>query len=187
MPLTVTSLPFGLREIYLYPLTGDTPGTGVRLPVSRTLSFSESADSEELRGDDGLTAVHDTAPKVDWDLEAGGVPLEAIRTMYGGAIVESGITPSQKKVYNKRDTDARPYFMCVGRAISDSGGDFTVNLFKCKATGELSGELADGSFWLSGASGSGLARGTNRDLYEFVQNETATALSATAPSPATRV
>lgn len=186
MPLTVTSLPFGLREVQLFPLAGDVPGAGVALPVSRTFSFSESVDSEELRGDDGQAAEHTTAPTVEWDLESGGVPLEAIKTMYGGVIVESGTTPAIKKVYSKRDTDERPYFMAVGRAISDSGGDFHMAVFKAKANGALEGELSEGSFWLTGASGVGLARGANRDLYNFIQNETPVVIGSTAPTPVAR-
>lgn len=186
MPLTNTTLPFGLNDVKLFPLVSDTPGTGVDLPGSRTFSFSEEIESEELRGDDNLLAVHDQAPTGTWDLESGGVPFEAIKTMFGGVIVESGTTPNIKKTYNKRGGDARPYFMAVGRAISDSGGDFHLVVFKCKATGELSGEMSDGSFWLTGASGVALPRGTNQDLYEFVQNETATPLTTSAPTPVAR-
>lgn len=186
MPLTTTPLPFGLRDVKIFPLTGDTPGTGIDLPNSRTFTFAEATSTEELRGDDGRVAVHDSAPTVNWELEAGGVPIEAVKAMYGGAIIESGTTPNQKKIYNKRDTDARPYFQVQGQAISDSGGDFHCVLFKCKATGDLSGELSDGSFWLTGASGQAIARGANRDVYEWHQNETATAIGAAVAPNATR-
>ena len=187
MPLTQTPLPFGLRQIMLYPHdAAGVVGTGVALPVARTLSFSEAVDSEELRGDDGQAAEHTTAPTVEWDMESGGVPLEAVKIMFGGAIVETGVTPNMKKVYNKRDTDERGYFTAVGRAISDSGGDFSMAIWRAKANGNLEGSMEEGSFWLTGASGVGLARGATRDLYDFIQNETATALTTAAPTPATR-
>lgn len=172
----MTALPFGLRDVKLYPLTGDTPGTSVDLPNSRTLSFSEAEDFEELRGDDGVVAVRGLGPSVDWDLEAGGINLPAVKTMYGGTSVATGVTPNVVTTYTKKTTDARPYFQIKGLAISDSGGDFVVTLKKCRSTGELSGELADGSFWLTGASGRaiGLTDGT---VYTFEERETSVALT----------
>ena len=174
-----TTLPFGLRDVKIKPMAAgsETPGTAVDLPNARTFSFSETGDSEELRGDDGVVAVHDLGAGVDWELEAGGISLEAVAAMYGGAVVSAGTTPNQTKTYTKLDNDVRPYFQVEGQAISDSGGDFHVTVFKAKATGELSGELADGSFWLTGASGRGIGRTSDRKLYELKQYETTTAIA----------
>lgn len=179
MALTTIPLPFGLRDVKIktMPSGSEVPAAvGVDLPNSRTLSFSEAEDFEELRGDDGLQAVHGKGAAVNWSLEGGGVSFEVVKAMYGGTIVETGTTPAQKKTFSKMGTDVRPYFQAEGQAISDSGGDFHVVLYKCRATGELSGELSDGSFWLTGASGRALPlTGTNK-LYDFVQNETAAAI-----------
>lgn len=176
MPLTTIPLPFGLRDVKVRSLTGDTPGTSVDLPNARTFSFSEAEDFEELRGDDGLVAVRGLGAAVDWELEGGGISLEAVKVMYGGNVAETGTTPNIKKTYSKVSTDARPYFQAEGQAISDSGGDFHVLLYKCRATGELSGELADGAFWLTGASGRALPN-TAGKLYDMIQNETAAAIT----------
>lgn len=179
MPLTNIPIPYGIKDIKIFPLTGDTPAaTGIDFPAARTLSFSESEDSEELRGDDGVVAIHGSGPSVEWELEGGGISFEAVKALYGGRIVESGVTPNQTKIWNKRESDVRGYNQIEGQAISDSGGDVHVALFKCKATGELSGEFADQSYWLTGASGQAIGRGANRDIYEFQQNETATDLAA---------
>lgn len=177
MPLTTIPLPFGLRDVKIRPVTGptDTAGTSVDLPNSRTFSFSEAEDFEELRGDDGLVAVRGLGASIDWELEGGGVSFEAVKTMYGGTIAETGTTPAIKKTFSKVATDTRPYFQVEGQAISDSGGDFHVLLYKCRATGELSGELADGSFWLTGASGRALPNSTGK-LYDLIQNETTAAI-----------
>lgn len=177
-PLTNTPLPFGLRDVKLFPLTGEVAGAPVDLPNARTFSFSEAEDFEELRGDDGVRAVHGMGPSVDWELEGGGVSLEAVKTMFGGTIEETGVTPTQSKTYSKGGFDQRPYFKVEGQAISDSGGDFHVVLHRCRCTGELSGELADGSFWLTGASGRALPRDSDNLIYEFVQNEGVTAIPA---------
>lgn len=176
MSLTTTPLPFGLRDVKIKVMAAgaETLGTAIDLPNGRTFSFSETTDSEELRGDDGVVAVHDLGSGVDWELEGGGVSFEAVVAMYGGTITSSGVTPNRIKKLDKLDNDIRPYFQAEGQAISDSGGDFHIVLYKAKATGELSGEMADGSFWLTGASGRAIGRTSDRKLYSFVQNETIT-------------
>lgn len=182
MPITTVPLPFGLRDVKIFPLTGETPGTGVDLPNARTFSFTEASESEELRGDDGVVAIHDLGSAVEWELEAGGLSFEAVKSLFGGGIVESGTTPNMKKVYTKADTDVRPYVSVVGQVISDSGGDVHCVLHKAKATGELSGEFSDGQFFLTGASGRSIGRTTDRKMYEFRQNETAVPLTTTFPT-----
>jgi hypothetical protein len=183
MPLTNTPLPYGLRDVKLTAYT-DTAGTilatvSVDLPNSRTLSFTDSEDFEELRGDDKIVASHGKGASVDWNLESGGLPFEAFKIMAGGTITESGISPVGKKVFSKKVTDQRPYFRIQGQVVSDSGGNVECVLYRCKATGELSGEFADGSFFLTAAKGAayGVSSGVNVDkLYDFVQNETMTPL-----------
>lgn len=176
------ALPFGLRDVKLTPLGADgaTPGTAVDLPVSRTLSFSETEDFEELRGDDKVEASHGAGPIVEWDLEAGGISLEAYAVMAGGTVTSSGTTPAQVKTYTKKTIDARPYFKIQGQSINDNGGDFHCVIYRAKADGSLEGEMADGSFWLTSASGKGygsLESGNLDKIYDFVHNETAVAIT----------
>lgn len=183
MPLTTHPLPFGLRDVKLTPFTTEAAtayGTGVDLPVARTFSFSESEDFEELEGDDTKVASHGSGPSLEWELESGGLPFEAFRVMAGGTISETGVTPSQQKVYSKLATDSRPYFKAEGQAISDSGGDVHGIVYKAKADGNLEGEFANGSFFLTSASGKGYGSTVTADvgkLYDFVQNETAIAIT----------
>lgn len=173
--LNVTPLPFGLRDVKLRPIsTSGNLGAPVDLPNARTLSFSEAEDFEELRGDDGLVAVHGMGAAVDWELESGGLPFEAIQVMYGGEITEDGVSPDLTRSWEKKGHDQRPYFQIEGQAISDSGGDVHAILYRCRCTGELSGEMADGSFWLTGASGRAMPKADTDELYKFVQNESET-------------
>lgn len=184
MPLSVIPLPYGLRDVKLTPYTSaaaTTLGTpSVDFPNARRLAFSEAEEFEELRGDDKVVTTRGRGASVEWDLEGGGFSFEAVRTMYGGTITETGTTPNQKKSYKKKADDSRPFFKAEGQSISDSGGDFHGVLFRCRATGNLEGEMGDGTFWLTGASGVALpnlvATGID-DLYEFVQNETVTAIT----------
>jgi hypothetical protein len=154
---------------------GATPGTSVDLPVSQTLSFSETEEFEELRGDDTVAASHGSGPSVEWTLESGGISLAAYAVMAGGLLTSTGTTPAQVNTYVKKTTDARPYFKIEGQAISDNGGDFHCIIYRAKADSSLEGELADGSFWVTSASGKGYGSLETANLdkvYSFIQNET---------------
>jgi hypothetical protein len=177
------ALPYGIRDTKITPYTTaalTTLGTGVDAPVARSLSFSEAEDFEELRGDDKVVALVGKGANVDWDMEHGGISLAAYKLMAGGTVVTSGVTPNTVTTFTKKVTDVRPYFKAEGQAINDNGGDFHTVLYRCRASDSLEGELADGAFWLTKASGQALPSlitGQEDVLYEFIINETATAIS----------
>lgn len=184
MAQTTIPLPYGLRDVKLTGYTDATAtvlaGASVDLPYARTFSFSEAEEFVELRGDDKLVTTRGKGGSVDWDLESGGLSFEALKLLTGGTITESGTTPNQIKKFTKKVTDSRPFFKCEGQSISDSGGDVHCVLDRCRSTGNVEGEFGDGQFWLTSGSGVALpsliTAGSRTDiLYEFVQNETATA------------
>lgn len=178
-----TALPFGMRDTKVTPYTTDastTLGTGVDQPNARTLSFTEAEDYEELRGDDKVVAIRGLGATVEWDMEAGGISVPAYKSMNGGTTVTTGVTPAQVTTYTKKVTDSRPYFKGEGQSMSDSGGDFHVILHRARASGGVNGELGDGAFWLTGTSGLALPAnitGKVDVLYEFILNETVTAIT----------
>ena len=177
MAIATNSLPYGLRDVKLAALdAADAPLTKVDLTASQTFSFSETEEVTELRGDDVLISVKGKGAKVEWDLEAGGISLQAYVLMSGGTYSLTGSTPNQIRKVAKSGTDARPYFYVEGQAISDSGGDWHAKVFKCKVTDALEGDMKDGEFWITKASGQGLPNLSNQ-LYELVQNETATVIT----------
>lgn len=177
------SLPYGIRDCKVTPFLDDqleTLGTPVDLPNMQTFSFSEAEDFTSLRGDDRTVTTRGQGAMVEWELEAGGLSLEAIKVMYGGVITESGVAPAVKRVFRKKSRDSRPFFRIEGQAISDSGGDVHAIVYRCKATDNLEGEFADGEFWTTGASGEGLpsmAAETDDVLYDFVENATVTPIA----------
>lgn len=182
MALPDKAYPFGLRDVKITPLGADgaTPGTAIDLPASQTFSFSDTEDFETLRGDDTDQASHGSGPRLEWGLESGGIRLEAYAAIAGGTVTASGVSPAAKKTYKKKITDARPYFKVEGQAINDNGGDLHGLVYRAKATGAIEGEFADGSFLVSSAEGVGygsLETGLEGDLYDFIHNETAVAIS----------
>jgi hypothetical protein len=182
MTLADYAIPFGLRQVKLVPLDNagaEVEAEAVFLPASRTFSFAEAEEFETLEGDDRTIASHGAGPTVEWDLEGGGISLAAWRVMAGGTVVESGTSPAAVKSYTKLTTDSRPYFNAYGRAISDNGGDFETVVHRCKADGSLEGNMENGSFLLTTASGKGYGNESDGKLYEFKHRETAVPLTVT--------
>lgn len=182
MTLSSTALPYGLRDARLTPYTDASAlvlaGTSVDLPNVQTFTFVDSESFEDLRGDDHLITSHGNGSEIDWELDAGGLSFEAWQALNGGTVSTVGITPNQIKTYSKNVTDQRPSFKVEGQSISDSGGDMHTVIYRCKATGDLTGSQEDGKFWITGAKGKGyasLAAPVNR-LYDFVQNESVTVI-----------
>jgi hypothetical protein len=186
-----TALPFGLRDLKLTPYTDDSATVldtqVVDLPVIRKLSFSEAEDYSDLRGDDELVTSHGSGANVEWEIEAGGISFAAWAVIGGGTVTDSGTAPTRSRSYKKNVTDIRPFFQLEGQSISDSGGDLHCVIYRCKATDKFEGEFGDGEFFLTGCSGKGfssLMTGNFGDLYEFVQNESATPIFAGLTAPA---
>lgn len=171
-----TALPFGLRDVKVTPINDDgSLGTPVDLPNAQTFSFTEAEEFSDLRGDDQLKAVRGSGPEVEWELESGGISLEAYQVIAGGTVSSSGTDPDEIKTFSKKGTDQRPYFRVEGQAISDSGGDVHCIVYRCRATDSLEGTFEDGEFFVQTASGRGLPDPDNSDaLYDFIQNQQST-------------
>ena len=180
-----TALPYGMRDVKLTKYT-DASGTtldttSVDLPNMQTFSFSEAEEFQELRGDDRVIAIRGQGALVDWEIDAGGISLAAWEILTGGRVILSGLTPNRKWTLRKLSTDARPYFRAEGQAISDSGGDTHIVVYRCRASDTVAGDMADGEFFITNASGQGLPMLVDGFdlLYDIVQNETATLIPST--------
>jgi hypothetical protein len=177
-----TALPYGIRDLKLTPYT-DGPGivlatTSVDLPNMQTLSFSETEEFSELRGDDRVIATRGQGAQVEWELESGGIALAAWAVLTGGQVIMTGTTPNRITTMRKRATDARPYFRLDGQSISDSGGDVIARIYRARVNDTVEGEFADGEFFTTSASGLGLPLQGDFDLlYDFIQRETSVALT----------
>lgn len=188
MSTLVDSLAFGLRDLKFTPYAdagGNILGTvSYDLPNAQTLSFSETEDYTDLRGDDRLVATHGAGAQVDWSLEAGGVSLTIWAILSGGQRIVSGLTPNRVERMVKRASDARPYFRIDGQSMSDSGGDLHCRIYRAKCNGDLSGDLGDGNFQITNASGVGLPLNDEKNdlLYEWIRHETKTSIPLT-PDP----
>ena len=167
--------PFGIRDIKLTDVTGTTQ---VDLPNERVMSFSERLVSGEMRGEGKTVAVVAEVDAVEFELEAGGISLEAYALMSGRTATESGTTPALVNTLSGSGADRYPYFKVYGKSLGDGDDDIHVKLYKCKLTSGIEGRLEDGEFWVTRCSGVAVDDGTN-GIWDIVQNETATDLPAT--------
>lgn len=181
MAISTFALPFGMRDVKVTPITANavgaiTYGTFVDLPASQTLSWNTTEDYEQVRGDDIVQGEHGNGRLIEWELEAGGISVDAAAVIMGGVVTSSGTTPAVVKTLAWLGTTAAPYFRIDGQAINDNGGDTKVIIYRAKATGGMEGEFADGSFVTSGLSGNGYANADDK-LFDIKHFETATAIS----------
>jgi hypothetical protein len=182
-----TALPYGIRDCKLTRYV-DGPGVvlddvSVDLPNMQTLSFSETEEFSDMRGDDRIVATRGQGSQVEWEIEAGGMSLPAWSVMSGGEVITSGVTPNRITTLRKRSTDSRPYFRIDGQAISDSGGDVITRIYRARVNDTIEGEFGDGEFFVSSLSGLGLPLIGDFDvLYDFIQRETSVPLTL-VPEP----
>ena len=164
---------YGLRQIKL--TSYDATPVEVFLPAARTLTFSETFTDAVLEGDDKEVSAVAFPKGLEWDLEAGGITLEALAVMTGETVTLSGTTPDQVETMIRHAGTSSPYFKIEGRSLGDSGDDIIVTIPKAKLT-SLEGNFEFETFSLTKCSGKGIDDGT-LGLYSVAKNETAGALT----------
>lgn len=168
---TYGNKPFGLRDVKLTEFDGSPQAD---LPAARTLAVSERYLTNELQGDDTLVSAMSIVEAVEWELEAGGVDLDAIAIMTGRTITTSGTTPTRSSYMDVVGAACNPWFKIYGKAVSDDcTSDIHVKLRKVKVN-ELEYELKNGEFMITKCTGIGITDGVA--IMSFIQNETAAAL-----------
>lgn len=160
--------PYGLRNVVLVESGG---GNYATLRTAQLFSFVERIRTEEFSGDDRTLAIASYSDVVDWSLESGGINLDAYALMTGRTVTETGSTPNRVATLTGEATEQFPYFRVYGKALTDDESDVWCVVYRCKLI-SLQGQLGDGEFHVTQASGVGIDDGTN-GLFDFVQNETA--------------
>lgn len=166
--------PFGLREVKLGPLPS---GALVALPIAQTLKLTERVKAGELSGDDKIQAVVAYTDAAEWELEAGGISLEAWALMTGRTLLTSGSTPNAYITLPADAPQTMPYFKIYGKVMGTTD-NVHCKIWKAKLTKAPEGTFADGEFYVMSCSGIAISDGTN-GLFTIVQYETAANLPAT--------
>lgn len=178
--------PYGLHRVWITPYT-DTDGsilgdTSYRLPLARTLAFTESEDFDTLDGDDkSAVAIQGKGATVSGSLEAGGLDMMTMSIITGAQLIESGVEPNVKRVLRKKGSDARPYWRAEGQVLSNGGGDNVARIFRCKANGKIQLDMKYGTFMVPSIDfmGTPLPGDDDDYLYEIEFNEQKSTLGST--------
>lgn len=175
MPIPAYATPYGLRDVKLVNFKA-TPDV-VDLPAAQTLTWSEATQSNQLRGDDVVVATVTFPESLEWELESGGISLEAYALMTGRTVTTSGVSPNVIKTISATNANSGyPYFKIYGKAVGQENDDVHVKIYYAKVT-EISGELTGEEFLVTSCSGMAVFDGSGK-LYDIVHNETATTLPA---------
>ena len=162
--------PFGLRQIALY----DTAGANkVLLPAALMMHVTPLLETARFEADGHLVGAASFVAGAEWEMEAGGISLEALAKLTGGTASQVGSTPNRTLTLSQDSGAQMPYLRIAGRAVSASGGDVICRLYRCKVEA-LEGTFRDGEFWVTYAKGVAVSNGTV--VYEFVQQESVAAL-----------
>jgi hypothetical protein len=169
MPLNTHPKPYGLSDIKLTSIDGSTQ---VDLPASVRLTFKERIKSSEGPGDDKLSTVVAVRDAIEWELEATGLPLEAMAVMYGTTTSTTGSTPNQVKTLSNPGAVRLPYFKIYGKSLGENDDDVHCIIYKAKVTEGLDGAMQYGELMKPTIKGMGIDDDVN-GIYDWVQNETA--------------
>jgi hypothetical protein len=160
---------FGIRQIALYDANG---ANKVLLPAALMLHVTPLLETARFEADGRLVGAAGFVAGAEWELEAGGISLEALAKLAGDTASQTGSTPNRVLTLSAAAGDAMPYLRIYGRAVADVG-DVVCRLLRCKVEA-LEGTLRDGEFWVTYAKGVAVSNGSA--VYEFAQQETAAAL-----------
>lgn len=172
----VTARPFGLRDVKLVALDG---GSYANLPAARVMALSERYRAVEILGDEAtVLAVISILDGLNWELEAGGIDLDAWAILTGRTVATAGTSPGRTATYTASGAEYMPWIRIYGKALSDDCvSDIHAKLWKAKVLA-LEGGFQDGQFFVSHARGVAVDDGVN-GLLDLVQEETAAELPTT--------
>lgn len=161
---------YGLRQVALY----NADGTGkLALPAAMMLHVAPQIESARFEADGRLVGASSFVAGAEWELEAGGISLEALGKLTGLTAAGAGSAPARTLTLSAAAGAQFPYLRIGGRAVAAEGGDVYAMLYRCKVEA-LEGTFRAGEFWVSYAKGVAVSNGTL--CFEFVQQETVTAL-----------
>lgn len=161
---------YGLRQVALY----NADGTGkVTLPAALMMHVTPLLQSARFEADGRLVGAASFVAGAEWELEAGGISLEAFAKLTGLAATSAGSAPSRTLTLSADAGAQFPYLRIAGRAVAAEGGDVYARLYRCKVEA-MEGTFREGEFWVSFAKGVAVSNGTV--AFEFVQQETVAAL-----------
>lgn len=164
-------VPFGLRQVVI---TDENGANAVALPRGLLLTVTPRMEAAEFGVNGVLVGAVTMVTGADWEVEAGGISLEAWARLTGLTLTAAGSTPNRTWSMAAGAGAVFPYCRVYGRAVGAVGtDDVYCRLYRCKVT-SLEGTFRRGEFWITSCAGVAVKHASG--VLEFVQRETGAAL-----------
>jgi hypothetical protein len=161
--------PFGLRQLAIC----NADGSGkILLPAAMMLHITPVIESEVFTVEGRQVGAAAFLSGAEWELEAGGLSLEAYAKLTGLTAAAAGSTPNRSLTLGQAAGAGYPYIRIYGRAVDDTG-DVYCHLYRCKLTA-IEGTFRQREFWITYAAGIAVTNGSI--VLDFTQHETGIAL-----------
>jgi hypothetical protein len=161
---------FGLRELKIT----NADGSGVvALPIALIMHITPRIESAQFAAEGLVVGVAATLVAVDWEIEAGGISLDALAKLVGDSAAAAGSAPNRSLTLSADAGVLFPYVRVYGRAVGEGSDDIHCKLWRCKLT-SIEGTFRVGEFWVTSAAG--VAVQSASGLWDFVQHETGVVL-----------
>lgn len=142
MPLSRVTKLYSVQDCKISPLTADpaggtaTYGTAIDVPGIQTMQISGSMETKTLRGDNVKLASNSALTDISVQVTNAKLSLDVLTAILGGAVTDSGTTPSQVSTWDLSSDDANlPPFKLEGvtppNGVDVVGGDLHWVLHKC--------------------------------------------------------
>lgn len=162
--------PFGLRQLRI--TSADGSGV-VTLPFGLMLHVTPRIEVAEFMAEGVMVGASARVVGAEWELEAGGISLEALAKLTGLSAAAAGSAPNRTLTLNAGAGAAFPYVRIYGRAVGDGSDDIYCRLYRAKLT-SMEGTFRRGDFWITSCAGVAVA--DSNGVFEFVQRETGAAI-----------
>lgn len=162
---------FGIRQIVLY----NADGTGaVALPVALMMHITPVFEAARFVADGVGVGAASMITSLEWELESGGLNLDAYAKLLGLSVANAGTAPNRTQTLSVGAGLELPYLRISGRAVSDAGDGMAVKLYRAKLE-SLEGTFRRGDFYVTSCAGIAVKHST-LGLFDLVGQETKTAL-----------
>lgn len=162
--------PFGLREL---KITNADGSGALALPVALIMHVTPRIVAAEFAAEGVVVGASAVLAAVDWEIEAGGISLDALAKLVGDSAAAAGSAPNRSLTLSADAGVLFPYVRVYGRAVGEGSDDIHCKLWRCKLT-SIEGTFRVGEFWVTSAAG--VAVQSASGLWDFVQHETGVVL-----------
>lgn len=129
---------FAAKDAAIFPLTADpaggspTYGTALDIPGIKTVQISGDINTVELRGDNRLMDAQSSLTNVTVSIEFAKLSLDLLAAFFSNTVVDSGVTPAQKSVWDLLGSSELGYVGLDAQAVGADtiGGDVHFSLTK---------------------------------------------------------